>query len=82
MLNFVIVVKTKVFLYNKIKYNYVLIYVMETIDRNKKDFESKPFFRANVYFSDEKRSFKRFENQHFVVPWQLEKTREIGRAHV
>ena len=49
---------------------------MRTIDRNKRNFESKPFYRDNVYSSDEERSFKQFENQHFVVPWQMEKTNE------
>jgi len=49
---------------------------MRTIDRKKNILESKPFYRNNVNSSDEERSFKQFENQHFVVPWQMEKTRE------
>jgi len=62
--------------FKKHTYNYVLFYVMRTIDRNKKNFENKPFCHNNVYFSDEEISFKQFENQHFVVPWQMEKTIE------
>jgi len=49
---------------------------MRTTERNKNNFESKPLYLDNVYSSDEERSFKQFENQHFVVPWQMEKTKD------
>lgn len=49
---------------------------MRTIDRNKNEFESKLQLRRNVYFPVEARSDSQIINQQFVVPWQLEKTKE------
>jgi len=49
---------------------------MRTIDKNKNDFESKAKNRDSVYSFDVEKSFDQTENQQFVVPWQMVKTKE------
>ncbi|NQU54249.1 MAG: hypothetical protein HQ522_17110 [Bacteroidetes bacterium] len=49
---------------------------MKTIGKSKIDFEGKPQYYNNSYFSDMKSSHEVPENQQFVVPWQMVETKE------
>ena len=54
---------------------------MKTTGKAKMDFESKGQYHSIFYLS---KAIRRHENQHFIVPWQMEieEEREIPREEV
>lgn len=58
--------------------------VMRTTEKAKIDFESKWQHHSNFYLSKALRSHVKNENQHFIVPWQMEieEEREIPMEEV
>lgn len=63
--------------------SFVLVDVMKTTDDNDFRFEGKSSYQEYGYFSDKKKEARKFENDRFIVPWQMEKTQEkqflVGR---
>lgn len=64
------------FNYNKIYDLNVLLIVMKTTEKRKYDFTSRSQNQRFFYFSDKKGIVKNFENQQFVVPWQMVETKK------
>ena len=50
--------------------------VMKTKEKAKLDFERRPQYQGLDYYFNKERSFKEFENEQFIVPWQMEKTKK------
>ena len=49
---------------------------MKTKEKAKLDFERRPQYQGLDYYFNKERSFKEFENEQFIVPWQMEKTKK------
>ena len=49
---------------------------MKTIEKTKFDFERQSPDQGLGYYFNKERSFKSFENEQFIVPWQMEKTKK------
>lgn len=54
----------------------VWIIVMKTKEKAKLDFERQSQYQGLGYNSHDLRNFKKFENEQFIVPWQMEKTKK------
>ncbi len=49
---------------------------MKTTDKSNYQFERRPRYRNLIYFSDVETRSRVINNQGFVVPWQMVKTKE------
>lgn len=49
---------------------------MKTLERTKFDFERQFQYQDLGYNPNDVRNFNRFENEQFIVPWQMEKTKK------
>ena len=49
---------------------------METTEKTKIDFKRHSQYQGLQQFSDTIRDYRKFENEHFIVPWQMEKEKE------
>ncbi len=47
---------------------------MKTNEETKFDFERQSQYQGFGYNFNDGRNFKEFENEQFIVPWQMEKT--------
>ena len=73
MLKFVIYIKNWAFVNNKLHYTTVWLSVMETKVKAKIDFERQSRYQGFYQYSDTIRDLKKFENENFIVPWQMDK---------
>jgi hypothetical protein len=51
---------------------HVVFIVMKTKDRNYYDFGSRSLYPKEDIYSEDARNEKRFKDQQFIVPWQME----------
>lgn len=49
---------------------------MKTTEKDHYDFGSRSKFQIHYNFPEDDRSFKNFENQQFIVPWQMSKSKK------
>lgn len=61
---------------NKLWKLVVMVSDMKTTEKDYYDFGSKSKFQYHFNFSEEDRSFKKFESQQFIVPWQMNKLKK------
>jgi hypothetical protein len=76
VLKFVINTKIRAFVYNKLQFITVWLCVMETKLKTKIDFERQSRYQGLYQYSDSVGDFKKYENEHFIVPWQLDKEKK------
>lgn len=76
MLSIVNVVEKHISQYNKCILHYVLTNVMKTIEKGKKIIESKPYSSKAFGFYGVQKGDQSFQNQQFVVPWQMIQKKE------
>lgn len=49
---------------------------MKTTEKTKIDYERHSQYQGLYQFSDSDRDFRKFENEQFIVPWQMEKEKK------
>ena len=76
VLKFVICTKNWTSLYNKLQFFSVWLSVMETTEKTKIDCKRHSQYQGFNQFSDTIRDSRKFENEQFIVPWQMEKEKE------
>ena len=54
----------------------VMMIVMKTKEKNEVDFEHQSYYQGLSYSFSNEWNFKEFENDKFIVPWQMEKTKK------
>jgi hypothetical protein len=49
---------------------------METKEKTILDFKRQAQYQRLQYYSNNEEDFKGFVNEHFIVPWQMEKAKQ------
>ena len=51
---------------------------MKTDEKTKIEFERNSSYQGLYQYSTKLRDFKKFENEHFIVPWQMDVEKKIN----